>query len=125
MPGLVDGHLAPPPSSPNAVSSQADPSDTQHHIAPLPLGDPATWKARLKAVVDGMDRTAWVADDGPYLHATFTTWILRYVDDVEFLADPEAGVIHVRSASRVGYSDLGVNRSRVEAIRWALEHPNG
>lgn len=116
----VSGKLAPCPASPNCVCSQHDPADAPHHTAPLPLGDVATWKERVRSVVDAMPRTEWVGDEGDYLHATFTTRIFRWVDDVEFLADPEAGVIHVRSASRTGYSDLGVNRARVEAIRAAL-----
>ena len=60
------------------------------------------------------------ASDEDSLHVEFTSWLLRFVDDVDAVIDPDAGVIHVRSASRVGYSDLGVNRKRVEAIRSAF-----
>lgn len=67
-----------------------------------------------------MPRTRIRRDEAAYLHAEFRSLIFRFVDDVEFLLDADAGVIHVRSASRLGYSDLGVNRRRVEAIRQAF-----
>jgi uncharacterized protein (DUF1499 family) len=75
----------------------------------------------LGQAVSGLSRVRIVTQRDDYLHAEFTTPLLRFVDDVEFLADPAAGVIHVRSASRVGYSDLGVNRRRVRRIREAFE----
>lgn len=112
--GVQNGQLAPCPDSPNCVSSFA--TDEQHGIAPLS----ASLDAIEQAIVN-MDRTNIVAADGNYLYAEFTTRIMRYVDDVEFLYDPNAGVTHVRSASRLGRSDLGVNRARVEAIRAAVE----
>jgi uncharacterized protein (DUF1499 family) len=72
---------------------------------------------RLKSIVRSFRRTAVITDTGSYLHAEFTSAVFRFVDDVEFLADDMAKVIHVRSASRLGQSDLGVNRKRVEEIR--------
>ena len=117
-PGVRDGRLAPLPSSPNAVSSQAD--DPSRRVEPLPFtGDPAVAMHKLRGVIEAMPRTRIVRVEVNYLHAAFTSRIFRFVDDVEFLADPEASVIHVRSASRVGYSDMGANRARVEAIRQA------
>lgn len=118
MAGLKNGKLAAPPKSPNCVSSQADPSDAEHHIAPLSFdGDVAKAKAKLLAIVGSMPRTAVQTEDEAYVHVTFTTRVFRWVDDVEFLFDADAGLVHVRSASRTGYSDMGVNRKRVEAIR--------
>lgn len=115
--------LAPCPDSPNCVSSQEDPADAEHHIAALPLGerDVDAALADLEALVQAQPRAVVQVVKGPYLAATFTSKVFRFVDDVEFLVDEEAGVVHVRSASRVGHSDLGVNRERVEALRSGWE----
>jgi uncharacterized protein (DUF1499 family) len=119
--GVQDGRLAPCPDSPNCVSSQADAADRTHAIAPLAFkGDPAVaWRA-LRDEVAGAERAKVVAEQDRYLRAEFTTKLMGFVDDVEFLLDPGAHVIHVRSASRLGYRDFGVNRERVEAIRARL-----
>ena len=106
--------FAPPPTSPNCVSSRADASDRVHHIAPLAGVD----LARVKAVVAGMPRTRIEAEADGYLHVIFTSGLFRFKDDVEF--EQEGDLVHVRSASRVGYGDLGANRKRVEAIRSLL-----
>ena len=118
--GVKAGELAPCPSSPNCVISQGD-ADAEHAIAPLAYsGDPAAAMARLVAVVKAMPRTAVVESTDSYLYTEFTSQWMGYVDDVEFYLDPDASAIQVRSASRLGQSDLGVNRKRVEAIRQAL-----
>ncbi|MEL6343062.1 MAG: DUF1499 domain-containing protein [Myxococcota bacterium] len=112
--------LKPCPDKPNCVCSQHhDASDKVHHISPLKVSgeDPM---ARIKAVVTAMPRTEVKEEGDGYMRVVFTTAILRFRDDVEFELDADAGVVHVRSASRVGYSDLGLNRKRVEAIRAAL-----
>jgi uncharacterized protein (DUF1499 family) len=115
--GIRDGKLAPCPSSPNCVSSQA--SDDKHSIAPLGIvGDPSLAIQRLKKVVESMPRTQVVEAKPEYLRVEFASQLLGFVDDVEFYCDGK--VIHVRSASRLGYSDLGVNRKRVEEIRRAF-----
>jgi len=106
--------LAPPPRSPNCVSSRAKPTDRLHYIAPLAH----TTLDRIRSIVLAMPRTEVVEEDSEYLHVVFTTALFRFRDDVEFECDGE--VVHVRSASRVGYSDLGTNRRRVESIRRAL-----
>ncbi|MEQ8408260.1 MAG: DUF1499 domain-containing protein [Gammaproteobacteria bacterium] len=111
--GVVDGRLTACPDSPNCVTSYA--SDETHGIAPLQ----ATLE-QVRGVLNGMERTNIVNQDGNYLYVEFTTALMGYVDDVEFLYDPAAGVTHVRSASRLGYSDLGANRKRIEALRGAL-----
>ena len=121
--GLHDGRLAAPSATPNSVSSQArlwpdHPRRDDAQIEPLHFrGDPAAAMARLERVVRAMPGAAVQASRPGYLYATFTTRLLRFVDDVEFALDANAGVIDVRSASRVGRRDFGVNRARVEAIR--------
>lgn len=125
--GAPGGRLAPPSSTPNSVSSQAaqHPDHPRHLVAqvdPLPLtGDPATAMARLAEVLSRLPGAQVQLVRPDYLHATFTSRWLRFVDDVEAVIDPAAGVIHIRSASRIGHGDRGVNRARVEAIRatWA------
>jgi len=116
--GTKDGRLAPCPASPNCVSSQG--LDREHTIDPLSYTTSATQAlVDLEKVVLGMKRTRVVERTGNYLRAEFTSAIWRFVDDVEFMIDDQAKLIHVRSASRMGYSDMGVNRKRVEAIRSA------
>jgi uncharacterized protein (DUF1499 family) len=111
--------IAPCPKSPNCVSSLA-PDDAHRVDAIRFTGDPAAALAKLRAVIEAMPRAQITRIDSDSLHAEFTSWLLRFVDDVDAVVDPDAGVIHLRSASRVGYSDLGVNRKRVEAIRSAF-----
>ena len=113
--------LSPCPSSPNCVSSLS--TDSEHRIEPLgysmPVGEAL---ARLKQVLLNEPRTSIVKEEGGYLHAEARSLLFRFVDDVEFLFDADQQVIHVRSASRTGYSDLGVNRRRVERIRRAFNN---
>ena len=111
--------LAPCPSAPNCVCSQG--ADEAHAIEPLRYEGTATeaW-GRLRDLLADSPRTTVVTATDRYLHAECTSLIFRFVDDLEFLLDADAGVIHVRSASRAGRSDLGVNRRRVEALRQAL-----
>jgi|SRR5690242_339566 len=124
--GVHDGKLKPPSMTENSVTSQAalypdHPQRRYADIAPLPLkGDGPATIAKIKAIVDGMDGAKVVKSEPGYLYAQFTTRLMRFVDDVEFWFDPAANVIQVRSASRVGRGDLGVNRRRVEAVRAAL-----
>ncbi len=120
--GANDGRLAPCKRSPNCVSSQADrSSDAGHFIAPLAFrgSADAAWAA-LREIVRHTERARIVREQPGYLQAEFTSRVLGFVDDVEFLLEPPAHVIHVRSASRLGYRDFGVNRERVEAIRRQL-----
>lgn len=106
--------LAPCPSSPNCVSSRAPASDRVHAIAPFTN----TTLAAVKAAALALPRAKLVEETDGYVHIVVTTRLLRFRDDLELEADSD--VVHVRSASRVGYGDLGVNRARVEAIRAAL-----
>ncbi len=109
--------LTPCPDSPNCVSSQAPADDAQHHMAPLTyLGTAEEARQKLLAVIGAMPRTKIIADENNYIHATFTSLIFRFVDDVEFVIDDSTKQVHFRSASRVGRGDLGVNRQRMEEI---------
>jgi uncharacterized protein (DUF1499 family) len=113
--GLVDGRLRPCPPKPNCVCSQ----DTDEHaIEPLRFaGDPDEAWTLLELLVRAERLAEVVAVEGDYLHAVWRTPLLGFRDDVEFLLDRESACIHVRSASRVGHSDLGANRERVDAMR--------
>lgn len=108
--------LAPCPSSPNCVSTKAQ--DEGHAIAPFRYQKTRPEaKEAVKAIIRSLPRTKLVEEDETYLHYEFTSLLLRFVDDVEFLFDDETKTIHFRSASRTGYGDLGVNRRRMEDIR--------
>lgn len=124
--GARDGRLKPPSMTRNSVSSQAGlypdhPQRAYAQIAPFPAADggPQTLE-RLRRVVESMDGAKVVKSDPGYLYVQFTTRWMKFVDDCEFWFDPRAGVIQVRSASRIGREDFGVNRERVEAIRARL-----
>jgi uncharacterized protein (DUF1499 family) len=120
--GVKDGRLAPPKSTPNCVSSQADTADAEHYIAPIPFkGDAAAAAAAVRGSVESMRGATLVRQEGGYVYAEFRTKTLRFIDDVEFLFDAKAGLIHVRSASRLGRRDFGVNRARVESLRSRIE----
>lgn len=110
------GQLVPCPGTPNCVNSQSE--DATHKIEPLTYtSTSAEAMTNLKTVIQNMERTKIITEAGNYLYAEFTTKLMGFVDDVEFLIDDSAKVIHVRSASRLGQSDLGVNRKRIETIR--------
>ena len=127
--GVRDGKLKPPSMTENSVTSQAalypdHPQRKYADIAPLALkGDGPATLARIKAIVEGMEGAKVVKSEPGYLYAQFTTRVMKYVDDVEFWFDPAANAIQVRSASRVGRGDMGVNRKRIEAVRAALDPP--
>ena len=113
------GHLAPCPSSPNCVSSEATGS---HHVAPFPYtGTEQHAQSVLLGVIRHYPRTRIVQRQPGYIYATFTTRWLRFTDDVEFWFQPKQRQIAVRSASRVGYSDFGKNRYRVQALHQRFE----
>lgn len=119
--GVKDGKFAACPSSPNCVSSQSPESDAEHYITPLTFtGSAPEAIAHLKDVIASQPRTEIIQQGENYLYAEFTTPLMGFVDDVEFFADAETGTLHVRSASRLGESDLGVNRKRIEEIRAAF-----
>jgi len=117
--GVAGGRFAPCRRTPNCVSSQADPSDREHYIAPIAFKGDAI--AAVRRAVEAMPRTRIISADSHYLYAEFRSRLMRYVDDVEFHYDERAGLIHVRSASRLGRRDFGVNRARVEKLRALLK----
>ena len=120
--GVKAGRLAPPKSTPNCVSSQADPADAEHYIAPIAIkGDAPAAMAAARKAVESMTDSTIIRQDGDYLYAEYRTRTMRFVDDLELLYDAKAGVLHVRSASRLGRRDFGVNRARVEALRARIE----
>lgn len=108
--GVQNNQLAGCPDSPNCVCS-FDTRDS-HRIDPLRGNLDA-----IKRALAQMPSAEIIREEGDYLYAEFTSRLMGYVDDVEFLADPASGVVHVRSASRLGHSDLGVNAKRLEEIR--------
>jgi uncharacterized protein (DUF1499 family) len=120
--GVKDGQLPRCKRSPNCVSSQSEASDAEHHIAPIRFkGTAVEAMAAVRKALEGMERATVVRHEGNYLYAEFRSKLMGYVDDVEFTHDEKAGVIHVRSASRLGRRDFGVNRARVEALRARIE----
>ena len=124
--GVQAGRLKAPSLTENSVSSQAGlyPDHPQRRYAetlPLALrGDGRATIAKLKGLVQATPGARLVKSEPDYLYAQYTTPVMKFVDDVEFWYDPEARTIQVRSASRLGKRDLGVNRARVEAVRKAL-----
>ncbi len=122
--GVREGKLKPPSRTPNSVSSQAglwpdgDYASTYASIEPLRVqGDRATAITRLRALLAAWPGARIVAEEPDYLRVEFTTRWLRFVDDAEFWLDSAHNVIQVRSASRLGRKDFGVNRARIETIR--------
>ena len=113
--GVKDGKLAVCPGTPNCVNSQSN--DTKSKIEPLPTES----IAEIKQVVEAMEGTTIIEETDNYLYAEFKSKLMGYVDDVEFHLDSGANTVQVRSASRLGKSDLGVNRKRVEEIRSKLK----
>ncbi|MDA0280171.1 MAG: DUF1499 domain-containing protein [Proteobacteria bacterium] len=111
--GVRDGRLIACPESPNCVSSYE--SSEEHSIAALDGN-----LNQIQQILLTMDGANIVEQSSNYLYAEFTSSLMGYVDDVEFLYDAASNTTHIRSASRVGYSDMGANRGRVEAIRSQL-----
>lgn len=118
--GVIDGHLATCPDSPNCVSTLA--RDGEHRMEALSFqGSSSEAMERIKRVVGSLPRTRIADERENYLHIEFTSALFRFVDDVEFLIDESAGKIHFRSGSRVGHGDLGANRRRMEQIASAFK----
>jgi uncharacterized protein (DUF1499 family) len=119
------GRLRPCPDSPNCVNS--DEAGRSSSIEPLALAalgvEPDAALARVAEAIEATPRARVVTLEGDYLHAEYTSALFRFVDDLEVRLDREAGVLHLRSASRVGHSDLGANAARVEDLRRRLGAP--
>ncbi len=113
--GVKDGRLAPCPATPNCVSSQS--ADREHAVEPLAYSTSTEEAVSvMKSIIGSMKRSRVVSENSNYIHAEFTSAVWRFVDDVEFSFDDATKSVHIRSASRLGKSDFGVNRKRVEAI---------
>jgi len=122
--GVKDGQLLACPASPNCVSSFA--SDNKHQIDPLRYSTSREEQLlRLKTLIVKMGNARVVTEKENYLHVEFTSKVFRFVDDAEFLLDDENKTIYFRSASRIGRSDFGVNRKRIEAIKSLLAEKPG
>ncbi|MGZ8159843.1 MAG: DUF1499 domain-containing protein [Methylobacter sp.] len=116
----AENKLAACPNSPNCVSSQA--ADEGHFIAPFKItGNVEDAWAALKKALISQSRTVITNETGGRLHAEATSLVFRFVDDIDAILDADAGLIHIRSASRTGYGDFGVNRKRVETLRSQLQ----
>jgi len=118
--GLIQGQLTECSKSPNCVSSQT--TQRSKYIAPINVSDTPelTW-LMLRDVVGKMPQTLLITEDENYRHYQFTTPLMGFIDDVELLFDRTGNLIHVKSASRVGQSDMGANRNRVELLRESLD----
>ena len=129
--GTVNGNLRPCPDTPNCVETRA--TDDEHAIEPLELPPELSDSSdtagaaldRLDEIIATYPRAKVTERRGDYLAAEFRSRIFRFADDVEFLVDEAAGVVHFRSASRLGHSDMGANRSRMEEIRRLWEERSG
>ncbi|MFT6895731.1 MAG: hypothetical protein ACJA13_000128 [Paraglaciecola sp.] len=119
--GIENGQLKACPSTPNCVNSQA--KNKEHFIEPIVItGSPLVAKSHILNILKEFKQSKVKVVEDNYIRAEFTSTVFRFVDDVEFyFPDTMEGIIHVRSASRVGYSDLGVNRKRIEQIRSKLK----
>jgi len=121
-PDMLNGKLRACPDKSNCVCSENHEPESRNRIPPLSISEEdrqLVWTrliATIKANGGEIQRQT-----AAYLHATFTSSLLRFVDDVEFRLDVEHNQLHVRSASRVGYSDFGANRKRIEKIRYEFE----
>ncbi len=113
--GIVDGKLHPCPKSPNCVSTQT--IDDKQKMEPINYsGSLDDAKAKIISIINSLKRSKIITNEENYIHIEFRTATFRFVDDVEFLFDDKEKIIHFRSRARMGYSDMGVNRKRMEEI---------
>ena len=119
MPTDKPNSILPCPDSPNCVSSLS--TDKAHSIEPLHYaGSLADARQKLIDILQNTKRVRLIKIEADYIHAEFQSLVFRFVDDVEFYFSSEKSIIHVKSASRSGYYDFGVNRRRVERLRAAF-----
>ena len=124
--GVKEGKLKRPSRTPNSVTSQADlwpdhPQKAYSAIAPFKAsGDGSAEMKKITQALQAMPRTTIIQQEPGYIYAQSTTAALKFTDDIEFALDANKGIIDVRSASRLGRKDFGVNRARVEAVRRAI-----
>ena len=117
--GSNNGRLAECPETPNCVSSFS--KDSEHQVSPFRFSStPEKLIQDIKTMLNKIKEARIVTAKEYYIHVEFTSKVFRFVDDIEFLLDPKTQTLHFRSASRVGHSDLGVNRKRIETLKTAL-----
>ena len=120
--GAEDGALKSCPETPNCVSTQAKKSDTEHRMEPIAyVGGKGDVKAAIMETIEESSRASILENGEDYVRAEFTSRVFRFVDDVEFYIDEEERLIHFRSASRIGSSDMGANRERMTELRKDLK----
>ena len=118
--GVREGRLTPCPGTPNCVSTMA--GDEAHRVEPIPYEGPQEQALEsARRALATLSRTRLIEEGASYLRAESRSRIFRFVDDVEVYLPPGEGIIHFRSASRVGQGDLGANRRRYERFREALD----
>lgn len=116
--GINYGKFAPCSPDPNCVCSQSDQTDTEHFIQPLSYqSSKEDAERKLAQILTTQPRCEIVKMENGYIYAEFTSFLMRFKDDVQFYFDDSSKIIHVKSASRLGSGDLGVNRKRIETIR--------
>ena len=114
--GIIDGKFHPCPKSPNCVSTQS--TDKKHRMKPIQYSSTVDEaKEKIKNLIKSFKRTKLITETENYLHFEFRTATFKFVDDVEFYLDVKEKLIHFRSAARLGWSDMGVNRKRMRKIR--------
>jgi uncharacterized protein (DUF1499 family) len=120
--GVTNGQLLACPDSPNCVSSQAPENDAEHFMPAIAYtGDLSFMMSQILKVLAVTPRAKFINQESNYLHLEFRSQAFGFVDDVEFLLDDTAKLIHFRSASRMGKSDLGVNRKRMAELSEKLK----
>lgn len=113
--GIKEGKFQPCPKSPNCVSTQS--TDEKHKMEPLSYNATIEEaKTKIKEIIGKFKRTKLITEEDKYLHFEFRTAIFKFVDDVEFYFDDSTNLIHFRSAARLGWSDLGVNKKRMKTV---------
>jgi uncharacterized protein (DUF1499 family) len=118
--GVTDGELQPCPATPNCVSTQAEPTDDIHYAEPIAVDDAQSALDRAAAWIERSPRAEIITRRDGYIHAVFASRVFGFKDDFELYAPPSGGVVHVRSAARVGQGDMGVNRARYEEAKSLL-----
>lgn len=119
--GAPEGVLSACPKSPNCICSQADSADNQHFMEAWKMDDFELDKTKVLKAIEDFGNAKVITNSDVYIYATFTTGWMKYIDDVEFYFDKSSNKIHFRSASRVGYSDMGVNRKRMIGLKKLFE----
>ena len=113
--GITDGKFHPCPKSPNCVSTQS--TDEKHKMNPLNYSSTINEaREKIKKIIKTFKRTKLITEKRNYLHFEFRTATFKFVDDVEFYLDDQEKLIHFRSAARLGWSDMGVNKKRMKSI---------